>query len=237
MGVLALYVRTDACLAVLVVLQAAAAGVLDEAEVGVHRACDAAPLAVALVVGEACRVESADAVHDRGEIVAASALVTGAPDDDSGVVAQGEHLTHGALYHGGLESLLVGKAGVAVTFHVGLGQDIQTEAVAEVVEIGVVGVVAGADAVDVEALHLQHVGLDLRLREGATAVLAETVAVYAMEDDAVAVDQQGTVGTDADRAQSHFQRADVGRLAFLREGQTKVVEARLLGAPSGDAFD
>ena len=237
MRVLALHVGPDSRLALAVVVQASCACALHGAEVGVHGAGDGAPGAVALIVGEACGVESSDAVHDGAEVVAAAALVAGAPDDDGGVVTQGQHLAHAALHHGLAEGFLAGETHIAVALHVGLGQHVQTQAVAEVIEVGVVGVVRGADGVDVQSFHLHDVGLYLLLGEGSSAVLAEAVAVHSVEDDAVAVDQQGSVGADADCAQSHLQRADVHGLASLLQGDHEVIELRAFGAPGGDARD
>ena len=71
--------------------------------------------------------------------------------------------------------------------HVGLVDEVQAVTVAEGIEGGVVGVVAGADGVDVVALHGDDVALELRAVRYAPGAGVEVVAVDAFKDDALAV--------------------------------------------------
>ena len=237
MGVLALHVGADARLAVLIVVQAALARIAHGVEVAIHGAGDVGPGAVALIVGEARLVEGLDGILHGLEVVAAAALVAVGPEQDAGLVAQPQHLALVALHHGGLELLVAAERRVAVALYVGLGQHVDAELVAEVVEVGVVGIVARADGIDIEALHHQQVLLRLLVGHGASALGAEVVAVHAVEDDALAVDQQGAVGTHRHLTQAHLAAAHVKHLVAVLQSDDEGVELRLLGVPQARVGD
>ena len=57
------------------------------------------------------------------------------------------------------------------------------------------------------------------------------VTVHAVEDDALAVDEQRTVVADGDRTEAYLQGAQVRHLLSLKELDAEVVEARRLGRP------
>ena len=234
-GVLTLHVRSDASLAVLIVLQTSASRTLHRTEIAVHRAGDRTPCAVAFVVSESGGVEGTYAVHHSTEVVAATALVTCTPDDDGGMVAEGEDVAYGTFHHSRTEGFGARKSHVAVTLYVGFCQHVQTQSVAQVIEIGIVGIVTGANAVHVEAFHLQQVVLYLLLRQGSSAHLAKAVSVYPVEDDAIAVHQQSAVLAHAYRAETNLHHSRVGDRSVLLEFQHQVVELRCFGTPCLDA--
>ena len=124
-----------------------------------------------------------------------------------------------------------------MALHVGLGQHIDAVLVAEVVEVGVVGIVRGAHGVDVQTLHSYHIVQHLLLRDGAASEPAVVVAVDAMQDDALAVDEQGTIITDAHRTESHLQHAAVDYLIAMHECDAEVIEFRSLSRPRLNACD
>ena len=124
-----------------------------------------------------------------------------------------------------------------MTLHVGLGQHIDTILVAEVVEIGIVGVVRSAHSVDVQLLHELHVVLHLLAGHRASSHLAEVMAVDTMNNHPVAVHEEGTVVAHTYGTEAHFGAAYVDGLLAFGKRYRKVVELRALGTPGSDAFD
>ena len=202
----------------------------------VHGARHVAPLAVALVVGDAARVELFDGLHHALKVVAAATFVASAPAEDADVVAKCAHLAFVAFHHRLAEQLHAAEARVPVAFHVGFCQDVEAVLVAQLVEVRIVGIVTGAHGVDVEALHGEHVLQHLFAAHRAARLLAEVVAVHAMDHEATAVDEQGAVAPDADRAEAYLAGSHVDELAVGREQPDgQVVELGMFSAPTFDA--
>jgi len=82
------------------------------------------------------------------------------------MVAHPEHMVLGTLYHGRTEQGQRRELLIGVALHIGFCQHVETVFVAEVIEYGIVGVVAGADGIDVETLHRLDVLLNLSRRDG-----------------------------------------------------------------------
>ena len=198
----------------------------------VHRRTDIGIVAIALVVGEACLVELLDGVGHILEIVAAARLIAERPDEDADVVAHPLHMILRTLHHRIAEFLHRRQLLVGVALHVGLCQHVKPVLVAKVVEDGVVGIVRRAHGVDVEPLHGLNVFLYFGIRDGTTVHRREVVTVHAVEDHALAVDEQGTIVADAHLAEAHLAAADVDVLPILvLQRQDEVVEVRLFGTP------
>ena len=83
-----------------------------------------------------------------------------------------------------------GGAGGAVGLHVRLVDHIEAEPVAKPVEQGIVGVVAGADRVDVQFLHQLDVLFHPLPRHHVATVRIQFVPVHAFDQHAFPVDQQ-----------------------------------------------
>ena len=92
--------------------------------------------------------------------------------------------------------------------HVGLVHDIQAVPVAQVQEVRVRRVVAGADAVHVVLLHQHDVPLHVLARHGIAAVRVRVVVVDPAQFDGDAVDEQLLVGdpnvAETDGERQHF---------------------------------
>ena len=117
--------------------------------------------------------------------------------------------------------LVAGLVGLDVR----LGDYVDAVAVAEVVPAVVVGIVAGADGVDVVQLEEGDV-LDHALhRDGAAVVGVALVAVDALDLDRLAVDVEG-VADDLLLLEAHLLRADVAALP-----EDEGVEVRVLRGP------
>ena len=115
-----------------------------------------------------------------------------------------------------------------VRLQVALVDHVQPVLVAQDEEVRVRRVVAGADRVDPGPLHQQYVVQHVLLGQRATAVGVELVPVDPVEEHAVAVHGEHTVG-DRDRAEADPQ-PDVTTLG----PHHAVVQARALGAPRLD---
>ena len=94
-----------------------------------------------------------------------------------------------------------------------------------------------ANTIDIQALHLQEVSLYLLFRQGASAVLAEAMTVHSVEDDAVAIDQQGTISTNADCAQAYLQRTDIRDLTILLQVKHQIIKLWTFCTPGCNATD
>ena len=215
MCVLALYVRTNACPPLLVLSKACTRNILHQAQGTIHGTCDRAPGAVALIVSKACSINLSYSIHHMLEVLSVTALVTGTPHDDTGMVTQHTYLTHRTLYHCRAELHLVRECKGSVTLHIGLSQHIQSQTVGQVIEVGIVGVVGCTHSIHIEALHLHKVGLNLSLGECTTTLLAEAVSVDTMKHHSVAIDEQSTVFTNTHRTETHLQGAYINLLALL----------------------
>ena len=100
----------------------------------------------------------------------------------------------------------------AVGFDVCLVIDIETEAVAELVELPRLGIVAGADGVDVRPLHEFQVLQDVLLGLVVAGVGVVLVHVHALELDRLPIDEEGLHvafpvldGRDLDAAEAHME--------------------------------
>ena len=90
-GVLALHVRAW-LLAGTVLCEPFLTDLADVLRVGIHSTCHVAPLAVALIMGEARIVEFLDGLHDVLEVLASTTFVARRPKADATMVAQREDL-------------------------------------------------------------------------------------------------------------------------------------------------
>ena len=198
----------------------------------------------ALVVDDARVVERAEAIRHRVDDLAAGGLVAAGPHEDAGVVlvalVGGVHAVEqdGEPVHAvaGQQVVLRLLAGVdhvphAVRLHVVLVDDVQAQLVRDAVQAAGVRVVAGADGVDVVALHGDQVAAHLPFRHGAAALGAVVVAVHALEDDALPVEAHHAVH-DFKAAEAHLLADELGFPAVLtQQRKLEIVQVRRLGAP------
>ena len=223
----------------------------------VHAADDVARLGIAVVpvhalVVDRSVVDLTEVVRDREDVLPAERLVAARPHDDAGVVLVPLHHARGPVEQGrqplgpvaghrlvDREPAAVHGVPQAVGLEVHLVDDVQAVLVAQVVEEGVVRVVAGAHGVDAGGLHQPDVRLRLLPAHDAP-VEAELVPVDTLEHDAPAVDLQQPV-LDAEPADADAQRDDLGERALgVPQLQRQGVPERVLRAPQprgGHAHD
>ena len=135
-----------------------------------------------------------------------------------------------------------GQAGImtiagpgAVALDVRLVNDVQAVAVAQLVEVAVVGVVAGAHGVDVHALHVPHVPLHQLAGHHAAAVAVELMPVHAVEDDALAVEAHDPVD-HLEGAEAHLRPADLAdQPRPVGQGDGQLIQHGRLHRPQGHA--
>ncbi len=192
---------------------------------------------VGLVVDRAGRVGGLDPLRHVVVVRAEACLVARVPHEDARVVLvaldHGDHAVHERVAPLRLVRLAPpGAVLVVVGLDVDLVVDPDAVLVGEVVEVRVVRVVRGADGVDVELLHQRHVAF-LRLAGHVPAVLGVGLrAVDALEQHALAVDQQRPVA-DLDLAEAGGVAGDVGRAVGRGERDHDGVEVRRLVGPLG----
>ena len=221
-----------------------------EVDVGEIVLALAAAVLSALVVGQAGGVEVLGPGQGRLEAATVGALVAHGPADDAGSVLVPLDAALGA-FHGGLQELgVVGKGlvpvldvvlphvvltavqlGGAVALVVGLVDDQEAVLVAQLIEHGSVGVVAGADSVEVVLLDHPQIPLHVLYADHGASDGIRVVAVYAPELDG------GSVEIDLhtlhlDLPDAHPVRDDL-ILTFDEHG----VEIGLLGIPQGGLGD
>ncbi|MFM1944245.1 MAG: hypothetical protein RI897_3227 [Verrucomicrobiota bacterium] len=129
------------------------------------------------------------------EVGAVAGFIAHGPDEDGGVVFIAFHEVGDAVEVGGFPFRLIGESFArviadAVAFDIGFIDEVESVGVAEVVPFRVVGVVTGADCVDVVALHeedvLEHGGTGDRV----AGVGVHFVAVDAADNDGLAVEKE-----------------------------------------------
>ena len=124
----------------------------------------------------------------------------------------------------------------AVGFHVVFVDDIQAQLIGDGIQAGSVGIMAGADGVDVVALHGDQIAADLPLRHSAPGLRAVVVPVDALEDDAPAVEMHDAVDqlepAEADLLADEFVFASI----CADEREFEVVQVGLLCAPEVGMF-
>ena len=145
-----------------------------------------------VVEGRARSVELAHLVVHRLNVRAYPTLVAQAPEDDAGVVEVTLHQRLGTVDMGLLPCrilahLMIGIA-IAVALLVGLVHDVDAPAVAELVEVFAVGIVRGAQEVDVGLLHQPEVQLVGGIVHPAACRRVMVVTVHAAQLHVPAVD-------------------------------------------------
>ena len=203
---------------------------------------------IALVMHRASRIQPLHLPAHFQDHRAGQAFVSAAPDQHAGMVpVPGDH---GAdpVQQEGLPVLPVpGKHFLlsdsslpehiphAVGFHIVLIDHIQPQLVAEPVQGGMVGIVAGSDRVDVVPLHQDQIPPDPFLRHRAAGLAAEVMAVDPPEHHADAVDPEHRVPdlhpAEADPLPRHLLRPVRGGqddFQIIQEGILRGPEARVI---------
>ena len=122
-------------------------------------------------------------------------------------------------------------------FHVVFVDDIKTQLIANRIERAAVGIVRGANGIDVVALHGQQVAANLILRNGSTAFGAEIVAVRTLEHDALAVEVHDGV-LQFEPAEADALANDLQHLAAaVLDREQQVIQIRRFAAPQARGFD
>ena len=120
---------------------------------------------------------------------------------------------------------------------VGFVDDVDPVLVAQVVEAGVVGVVAGADRVGVVELAEADVGEHVRLVERAPFARVELMAVDALEDDAPPVERHDAV-VDSETPEPDVEGHRLARAPIAVDDlEAEAVEGGGLGGPRRDPGD
>ena len=126
---------------------------------------------------------------------------------------------------------------VGVALDVRLVDEIEAVPIAELVPALVVGVVGEAHRVEIVPLHDLDVADHVRQVEGLAHPLVVLVAIDALDEDSLAVDEEGAVpdldAAEAEAAGGVLHRAPVGRDEADDEG----VEGRILVAPRRRGLD
>ena len=215
--------------------------------VDVHRAHDVGafrlgdvvvgiPAQVALVLHRARRVGTLDPVVAGLEVGTRTGLVAQRPDDDRGVVAVA--LDHAAVAlqvrlgegrNARQRELLVAHA---VRLDVGLVDDIDAVAVAELVPLRVVGIVRRAHGVDVELLHDADILQHPLAAHDVPRQRVDLVAVDALDEHGLSVDEQLSAA-DLRRAEADRAGHGLGGLAAVADRDFERIEVGRLGRPLG----
>jgi len=161
-------------------------------------------------------------------------LVPERPHDDARVVLVPLHHALGPIHEGALPLWVLGEAvPVVVRLQVRLIEDVETVLVAQVIELGVIGVVRGPHCVHVVAFENEYV-LDEALARNALAVIGVVVVpIHSADDDGHAVHVDALV-LELHPAEPHSAALgfDEGAV-FGIQGEHQCVEGRELGRPLG----
>ena len=200
--------------------------------VPIHRRRYVSILATTLIVGQAGVVELFDSSLYSSEVVTIAALIAKRPHEDTGVVAHPANVVLRAFHHRVLELRHGRQTPVSVTLYVSLCQHIHTIFIAEVVENRIVGIVRGADGIDIQTFHAENILFYLLWGDGTTVDRREVVTVDAMKHHTLAVDEQSTIFTNAHLAEAHLAASPIDHVAVLvLQRYHQVIKIRLLGTP------
>ena len=204
----------------------------------VHRADDVGDRFVAVaafILHQPRRVGPADPPGHRRVVRPQAGLVAQRPEQDAGVVAVGQH------HAGRPVQERVGPLRVhretplyAVGLQVGLADQQDTQLVAEVVPARVIGVVAGAHGVEVEALHQNDFPPHVPDGHSAAGFHREFMPVHPAHDEPVAVQAHHAVHdldpAEPDGAALVVHLPPIG----VEQRKRRPVEGRAVGIPRGD---
>ena len=188
----------------------------------------------AFVVDDA-RVERTDSVVAILEVDVVGTFVAHRPEDNAGVVAVAEHHAFLAVNEGRTPRSVGAERSVGMTFNVGFVHDVDAEMVEHGIHLGLIGIVAGAQGVDVVLLEHGHI-LEHSLHvDGATQQRMRVVAVGAFEEHLAAVDVNELID-DFNVAEAIFCGECLGLVAVgIFEPHHHGVERRRLSRPEAQA--
>ena len=131
----------------------------------------------------------------------------------------------------GIAGQRVGSVHHAVTLDIGFGYQINAVFIAQIIPARIIGIVAGADCVDVHLLHYLNI-LDHTLqRYHISAVGIHLVTVGTLYEYGLSVYQQLAV-TDLNLTESHLLRNNLQYFSIgLLKSHVKGIEIRSLGGP------
>ena len=205
----------------------------------VHRAEDVGELAECslLILARARRVFVLDPLVCLLKVLAHTCLIAERPDDNRRMVEVSLHIALVTFHVSKGKDRVLGKSLLAishsVTLKVGLGCDIKTILVAEVIPIAVVRIMACAHCIDVHLLHLKHVLKHAFARNDITAIRVEFMSVGTLDQNWLAIDKELCI-LDLDVAESHIDRNHLNHLATCLESSSELIEIRSLGCPCLD---
>ena len=135
---------------------------------------------------------------------------------------------------------------ILMTLQIGLAFKIDTVFVTEVVEVGIVRIMRGANVVDVGALHHHHLFLHLLARDGMTAFGIRLMTVHTLQLQRLAInkeiparEEELVVGVlnilDFNRSEAYLCRYGFGGIALeVAQLSHQYVDIRFLGCPRLD---
>ncbi|MFT6862178.1 MAG: hypothetical protein ACJAVK_000733, partial [Akkermansiaceae bacterium] len=172
------------------------------------------------------------------EADAIARFVAEGPHDDGGVVLDGMNHVGDAIKMGGGPGGVFGErfffVAHAVGFDVRFGDDVEAVFVAKFVEAGIVGIVGGADGIDVELLHELEVQAHAGFGDVVAGVRIVVVAVNAFDEDGLSVDEELAI-FDFGRFESDLVGVEMGGLfPKFADAHDEGVEVGLFGRPRGD---
>ena len=198
----------------------------------------------ALVVHKAAGVGAAEIFAHFPQGLAAVALVAARPNEDSGMVfvpfqhgfGPGQHIFPPLRACTGqrpfVRTVCTQLLPCAVSLQIRLPDDIQAVFIAELQEIRVVRVVAGAHGVDIMGFQVLYIPQHLFPADGAAGAAAPLMAVDALEHDTLAVQKHLAV-FQFKFAQTDFHASALHQSTLAQQGNFCFVQVRLLGAPQG----
>ena len=213
----------------------------EDVDIGVGRVPPAAH-AVAEEVDQPRLVMRADPFRRRLKIGADTAFIAQRPEDDRRVVAVAlDHALHPGEMRGGPFGLVaqvqrrvvlfLGEAQIAVALDIGLVHHVQAVLVGQIVPARIVGIVRGADRVDVGGLHQLDVLAHRFLGHDAEGVRIMLVAIDAADHDPLAVHAH-LAARDLDGAETDAAAGRLDQLALrIKQLDQQRVEVGVFRAP------
>ncbi len=196
----------------------------------------------ALVVDDPGRISVSEKPGHGGDILSRVSLVAAGPYEDCRVVLVPLQHGHCPVHHAGLPLRqaagdIPGRLADAhllpgtMAFQVGLIDHVQAVLIAQLIPSGLVGIVAGADRIDIVLLHEPDIPHHIFFRHCPASPYVELVAVDSLKDDPFSVDAHDPF-SQFKMPEAHGLRNHLHGLSiFIQKSQAQPVKGRILCGP------
>ena len=189
-------------------------------------------VATTFIVSQTGLVEFLNSCLHSSEIIAVTTFITERPHKDADVIAHPANVVLRALYHRILKLRHMREIPVAVTLDICLSQHVHSVFVAEVIEHRIIGIMRGADGINIQALHAENILFNFFWGDSTAVNRRKIVTIDAVEHHSLTIDKQGTIIANTYLTEANLRATTINNLTLcIFQCQHKVIEVRCLCTP------